>query len=141
MDSGLLTPWFITVCSSRHPSQGGETSENRCSCKSCEYKPTMRYCLRGVIADIWRSGAALHMLCVEIYRRVCIQSADIIKHVHDLHLCIDNSSLIFTSGPADPSCIAILHLNRLCVCGKYTLCLPVNSDMWRTPQTEMALER
>lgn len=67
MDSGLLTQWFITVCSSLHPSHSGETSENRCSCKSSVNKTRIRgvtAATEGLTADIWRSGAALRILCV-----------------------------------------------------------------------------
>lgn len=67
MDSGLLTPWLINI-SSLHPSKEGETSGNRCSCKSCVYKTQMRYCLRGITAAIERltADSKLNVLCVVV---------------------------------------------------------------------------
>lgn len=118
------------------------------------YKTQIRYCFRGITAaierltaDIWQSRTALHMLCVfvEFTEGVCIQSADIIKHVHGLHLCTvtfyayiiqDLYCLVVTSGPADPGCICDLHLQQIVCLENILYCIPFNNDMWHTSQPE-----
>lgn len=136
MDSGLLTRWFITIYSSLHLSQGGDTSENRCNRKNLctRLRPgIVSEGLLRLVKDLLLTyggvDSSAYALCRGIYRRVCIQSAGIIKHFHGLHLCISAfyayiiqdlyCLVVVTLGPAHPGHIHNLHLNRQCVWKAY----------------------